>query len=145
MSVLKASRTAQWPLVATFSWNFDDTMLNVAGASDEFKTAAAHVFDVIPLPPGATVIGGDFTVETTFATVSTYAVIIGDADVTNRYLGTSDYKAAARTALVPTGYVGTGQQIRVTVTPTGSAATAGRATLRVEYVVNNRSNEVQIT
>jgi len=145
MSVLKASRTAQWPLVATFSFNWDDTMLNVSGVSHDFKTAAAHVFDVIALPPGATVLGGDFTVVTTFATVTTYAVTVGDSASTNRYLGTADYKAAARNALVPTGYVSLGEQVRLAITPTGADATAGRATLCVQYVIANRSNEVQIT
>ena len=52
-------------------------------------------------------------------------------------------KAAGRTALVPTGYVGNGEQIRVTVAPTVAAATAGKVTVRVQYIVRNRVNETQ--
>ena len=145
MALIRPTRTAQWPLMAEFTWNWDDTMTNQAGTLDEFKTAAAHVFEPIPLPINAVVVGGDLTVETTFATVSTYAIIVGDSGSTNRYLGTSDYKAAGRTALVPTGYVGTGENIRMTITPTGSTATAGKATLRVLYTIRSRSNENTIT
>ena len=59
----------------------------------------------------------------------------------SRYLSTADYKAAGRTALVPTGYVGTGENIRLTITPTGTT-TAGAGTLRVQYVIANRAEEV---
>ena len=55
----------------------------------------------------------------------------------------TDRVAAGRTALVPTGYVGLGEQIRLTVTPTVGAATAGKVTVRVEYIVRNRVNETQ--
>lgn len=140
MSVLIASRGVQWPLMAEFSWNFDDTMLNTSGVSDGFATAAAHVFDVIKLPVGACVVGGGLFVETAF-NGTTYAFIVGDATVTNRYLATADRKAVGYTALVPTEFVGTGEDIRITATPTGSTATTGRATLRVLYTIKNRSNE----
>lgn len=141
MAVIIPARGAQWPLLAEFTFNFDDTMLNASGVSDNFKTAAAHVFDCIKLPVGACVVGGGLFVETAFATVSTYAVIVGDATSTNRYLSTADRKAAGYTALVPTEYVGIGEDIRLTITPTGSDATAGKATLRVLYTLRNRINE----
>lgn len=50
MAILKASRTAQTVLSAEFAWEASDTMLNTAGASDGFKSAAAHAFDIINLP-----------------------------------------------------------------------------------------------
>ena len=119
MTVLKASRTAQNVLSAEFAWTVGDTMLNTAGASDEFASAAAHAFDIINLPPGAVVVGGELVVSTAF-NGSTYALIVGDSASTNRYLATADRKAAAQVALVPTGYVSQGESIRLTVTPTGS-------------------------
>lgn len=146
MSLLIKSRTAQWPLVQEFTFNYDDTMLNTAGVSHDFVTAAAHAFDVIPLPVGAIVIGGEIVTETAFNNVTTLAVIVGDSGSTNRYLSTADRKGAARVALVPTGFVGAGENIRLTVTPTwGGAPTTGKFTLRVEYIIRGRSNEVQIT
>lgn len=144
MALLIPTRTFQEVLHAEFSWNWDDTMVNASGAVTDFKTAAAHVVDCIPLPPNAVVVGGGLEVLTTFATVSTYAVIVGDSASTNRYLSTADRKGAASTvALVPTGYVSLGEDIRLTITPTGTAATAGKATLRVSYVINGRSTGVQ--
>lgn len=141
MAILKASRTAQTVLSAEFAWEASDTMLNTAGASDGFKSAAAHAFDIINLPPGAVVVGGELEVGTAFDG-STYALIVGDSASTNRYLSTADRKAAGRTALVPTGYVSLGEAIRLTVTPTGTT-TAGAGTIRIQYIVTGRANEVQ--
>lgn len=145
MTLKIKSRTAQYPLVAEFTFTVGDTMVNTAGASDAFATVAAHVFDIIPLPPGATVIGGEVVTDTAFVGSTAYNVKIGDSSTDNRYLGTTDKTTAARTALVPTGYIGTGQNIRMTVTPTVAEATAGKITVRVEYVVASRTNEIQIT
>lgn len=144
MSVLKATRTTQWPVTAEFTWSWDDTMLNTSGASTDFKTAAAHVVDCIPLPVNAIVVGGELSIETTFATVTTYAIIVGDATSTNRYLATADRKAAGRTALVPTDFVSNGENIRLTITPTGADATAGKGALRVSYIIRGRATEVLI-
>lgn len=140
MSVLKATRSAQKVMSAEFSWTAADTMLDITGASTGFISAAAHTVDVINLPPGAIIVGGEL-VRTTAFDGTTYAVIVGDSGSANRYLGTDDYKAAGRTALVPTGYVGTGENIRLTITPTGTT-TAGAGTLRVEYVIAGRAEEV---
>lgn len=140
-----ASRTAQYPLMAEFTFTIGDTMVNTAGASDAFASVAAHVFDVIPLPPNATVLSGEIVTDTAFTGSTAYNVTVGDSLVANRYLGTTDKTAAARTALVPTGFIGSGENIRLTVTPTVGAATAGKITLRVMYAVLNRSQESQIS
>lgn len=147
MSKLIASRTAQWPLVAEFKLNFDDTMVNTAGNTVDFgKTnlgGAAGAFDIIPLPPGAVVIGGEVVTETAFDTAG-LDVTIGDSSSADRYLASADLKSAGRTALVPTGYRGTGQNIRLTFS-SDDVCTAGVLTVRVSYIVAGRSNEVQIT
>lgn len=139
------SRTAQWPLVAEFTFTIGDTMTNASGAADAFATAAAHAFDIIPLPPGATVLSGHVVTNTAFEGSTAYNVIVGDSASTNRYLTTTDKTSAALTALVPTGYVGAGENLRLTVTPTVATATAGKLTVRITYVVSGRTSEVQIT
>lgn len=141
MSTLIATRQAQWPLVSEFTFNFDDTMLNTSGVSDGFTTVAAHVFDVINLPQGAVVIGGDIVTETAITGSTAFNVKVGDATSDVRYLGTTDKTTAARTALVPTGFVGTGEAIRLTVTPTVAAVTAGKVTLRVLFTIRGKGNE----
>lgn len=145
MAKLIATRTAQWPLVAEFTFNFDDTMVDKDGALKDFKTVGTSIVaDVIPLPIGAIVTGGEVVTETAVTGSTAYNVSVGDSVSATRYLGATDRVAAGRTALVPTGFVGAGENIRVTVAPTVAAATAGKVTVRVMYIVRNRSNEVSV-
>lgn len=144
MAKLSITRGAQYPLVAEFTFSFDDTMANTAGASKDFgKTTVAETnsFDVINLPYGAVVTGGEVVTETTFDTAG-LDVAVGDATTGNRYLASTDVKAAGRTALVPTGYVSDGAAVRVSV-QCDDVCTAGKATVRVFYTIRNRINEVQ--
>ena len=143
MAVLKASRTIQNVMEASFSWTSADTMIDINGASTGFSSAAAHTVDVINLPPGACVVSGEIVVTTAF-NGSTYPIVVGDSATADRYLTTGDRKAAALVPLVPTGYVSLGESIRLTITPTGST-TAGACTIRVRYTVAGRANEVQAT
>lgn len=147
MSKKIASRTAQWPLVAEFTVNFDDTMVNSVGNTVDFgKTnlgGAAGIFSVIPLPPGAVIIGGSLVTDTAFDTAG-LDVTVGDSSVANRYLASTDVKGAGLVALVPTGYKGIGENIVLSFS-SDDVCTAGTLTLRVHYIVTGRSNEVQIT
>lgn len=144
MADLKITRGAQWPLVAEFTFNFDDTMNNTAGVSKDFgKTtvAATNSFDIINLPYGAVVIGGDVVTETVFDSAG-LDIAVGDATTADRYLAATDRAAAGRTALVPTGYVSDGGAVRISV-QCDDACTTGKATVRVLYTIRNRTNEVQ--
>lgn len=143
MAKLIASRGAQYPLVAEFTFNFDDTMVDINGALKDFKTVGSTVVDAINLPPGAIITGGEVVTEIAVTGSTAYNVSVGDAGNTTRYLSATDRLSAGRTALVPTGYVSNGGKIRVTVAPTVAAATAGKVTVRVEYIVRNRVNETQ--
>ena len=143
MSKKLATRSSQYPLMAEFTFNVLDTMVNTSGANDGFATVATHVFDVINLPAYATVVGGEVVTETAVTGSTAYNVSVGDSVSATRYLGVTDKTAAARTALVPTGFVGAGENIRLTVTPTVAASTGGTITLRVMYVIRGRGNEVQ--
>lgn len=143
MSKLIAARTAQFVMETEFVFNFDDTMVPATGglAVDFGLTnIASTVFDVINLPAGAVVIGGSLTVDTAFDTAS-YSVKVGDSVNDARYLGAADRKAAGQTALVPTGYRGEGENIRVTIV-NADVCTTGKATLRVQYITTGRANEV---
>jgi hypothetical protein len=141
MANLIAARQAQWPLVAEFTFNVADTMLNTSGVSDNFNTVAAHVFDVINLPQGAIVIGGEVVTENAVTGSTAYNVKVGDSGSDVRYLGTTDKTAAGSTSLVPTGYVGTGENLRLTVTPTVAASVLGTITVRVEFIIRGKANE----
>lgn len=143
MSKLIATRGQQYPLVAEFTFNFDDTMVDTSGTLKDFKTVGSTVVDAINMPPNAIVIDGEVVTETAITGSTAYNVSVGDSGSATRYLGATDRVAAGRTPLVPTGYIGTGEQIRVTVAPTVAAATAGKVTVRVQYIVRNRVNETQ--
>jgi len=140
-----ASRAAQWPLLAEFVFNWDDTMVDVTGAVKDFKTAGSSVFEIIPLPPGAIIQGGEVVVETAVAGSTTYPATLGDSGNAARYLGATSMMAAARTAIVPTGYVSQGENIRLSIAPTGALATAGKVSVKLLYVIRDRANEVNPT
>jgi hypothetical protein len=139
---LKATRTAQTPLVAVFEWNFNDTMVDTSGASKNFGSSdLAITVDAVNLPVNSRVIGGELVVLTAFDTAG-YDITIGDATTANRYLTSTDVKATGRTALVPTGYVNAaGENLRLTIA-SDDACTTGKARLTVEYIIEGRVSEV---
>jgi hypothetical protein len=145
MAVLKATRTAQRPLVARFDWNFDDTMVNTVGNEVDFGAAnlggAAGSFDVINLPIGAVITGGSVVIETAFDTAG-YDVTVGDSGTADRYLASADLKATGITALVPTGYRNTGGlNVRLGFT-SDDVCTTGKGHLTVEYIIEGKAEEV---
>lgn len=147
MALLKAARTAQWPLMAEFTFNFDDTAVDsVAGTTKTFGSTFGQnlVLDAIPLPPNANVIGGEIIVETAGVGPTAYTLSVGDSGSATRYASAVDLKTAARTALTLTGFRGAGENIRLTMNVTVANASAGKATVRVLYTVQGRSNEVQV-
>lgn len=139
-----ATRGGQYPITSEFTFDVaNDTMKNVSGTDDNFKAVGSHVFDTILLPNNATVVSGEVVTETAVSGSTAYNVSVGDSVSATRYLGVTDRVAAGRTALTLTGFVGGGEQIRVTVAPTVAEATAGKVTVRVTYVIRNRMNETQ--
>ena len=139
-----AARGGQYPITAEFTFDVaNDTMKNVSGADDNFKVVGSHVFDAILLPANAIVVGGEVVTETAVSGSTAYNVKVGDSVNDARYLASTDRVAAGRSALTPTGFVGGGEQVRVTVAPTVADATAGKITVRVSYIIRNRVNEVQ--
>ncbi len=145
MSVLKATRGAQYPLVAEFTFNFDDTMVNTAGNTVDFGASnlggAAGSFDIINLPPNAIVVGGDISTDIAFDTAG-FDVIVGDSVDPDRYHATADLKALGRVPLLNTGYLSVGNKVRLNFT-SDDVCTTGRMTIRVMYITRNRVNEVQ--
>lgn len=147
MAKLIASRTAQYPLMQEFTFNFDDTATDtVAGTLKTFGSTFGQslVFDAMPLPPGATVVGGEVIVETAYATSTAATISVGDSASATRHASAVDLKTAARTALTLTGFRGAGENIRLAVNSTVANATAGKATVRLLYTIQGRSNEVQV-
>lgn len=101
----------------------------------------ATAYPALDLPVGAIVVGGDLTVTTAWNTGTTATLAIGDATTSNRYLAATDLKTAARTPLVPTGFTHTSAEniLKALTALVGTAASAGAARLRVDYIVKGRS------
>lgn len=142
MAKLLANRAAQWPLMAEFTFNFDDTIVDINGVEKDFGKTEAHdvVASIINLPEGAVVVGGEIVVETAGVGPTVYTASLGDSVLATRYANAVDLKTAARTALTLTGYR-TSENLRLTINSTVAAASAGKATVRVMFTMPNRQNE----
>lgn len=161
---LLATRGAQRISVAEFVFAFNQWVIDsvdgvkktfgstVANSTDPIEpglTAATGViFDAIPMPLGAVVIGGELIVETAFVGVGAAATIkVGIAGDDAALLAATDLDAAtagSRTALLLTKPLVSngGQNLRLTTAGLAATATAGKARLRVQYTIDGRQDEV---
>ena len=159
MASLKQTRGAQWALDAEFiadiSTLANDSMSTtfgntIGGAPPVFNAAVVaiggvgtNVFEVIGLPPNAIIVGGAVTSEIATVGPTAATVSVGDQNNATRYAAAVSLLAAGRTPLTLTGYRGVGENIRITVANTVAAATAGKFSVRVLYVVTGKVNEMQ--
>lgn len=143
MAKLIAARSAQWPLLSEFTFNFDDTIVDINGVEKDFGKTEAHDVDanIINLPEGAIIVGGEIVVETAGVGPTVYTASLGDSASATRYASAVDLKTAARTALTLTGFRAS-ENLRLKINSTVANASAGKATVRVMYVLPGRANEV---
>lgn len=145
MATLTKTPAAQYALHATFLYDVaqSDQMANINAVQTQFKaiTASTPTYDIVPLPYGAQVTGGDVTVLVVSNDTGAATVAVGDSASASRYLGATSTKALARTALVPTGYQGQGESLRITLVNTNGDATTGKVKLQLSFVIDNRQNE----
>lgn len=147
MALKKATRSAQKVMSAEFVVNFDDTMVDVNGATKTFGSVYtdAGTFEVINLPQGAVIIGGDLIVETQGAGPTVYTMSVGNSGSATAYLAATSLLSSSgtRTALTGLGLGSNdGKNVRVTIASTVANATAGKFRVRVEYVIDGRAEEV---
>ena len=147
MAKLFAARGAQYVKSAEFIFNFNDTMVDIAGATKDFGTtiASAPIVDIINLPVGAEIIGGHLVVETQGVGPTAYSVKLGVVGDDACYLAASDLLAAASTryALLLTKTLASkaGLNIRMTMVDSVAAATAGKFRVTVLYKLDGQINE----
>jgi hypothetical protein len=125
-------------------------MVDTSDALTNFK-ATAGVFDVIPLPYGAQVIGGLFTVLVVSNDSGAATVKLGDSANDDRYsknttidlktLGATALPADVGTVLSYVGYESLGEYLRLTISNNTGDATTGEFLLQVSYVVDGRETE----
>lgn len=161
---LLASRTAQYPLISNFTFNYNNWVTDsvdltaktlgstVATATDPAAAgltgpvANTIVFDCIPMPVGAVITGGEVIVETAYAGSTAATLSLGIAGTTTALASALDLKTAARTALTLTTplLANAGQNVRATIAYTVANATAGKVRVNLAYLIDGRSQEVQI-
>ena len=143
MAKLIPTRGAQWPLMAEFTFNFDDTMADINGVTKTFGSVYtdAIVCSPINLPEGAVVVGGELIVETAGVGPTAYTAALGDSGSATRYLGATTLLSGTRTALTLTGYRTT-ENLRLTIASTVANASAGKFTIRVLFTIPGKGNEV---
>lgn len=183
MSVNKRTRGAQYPLVAEYVFNYNDgtaKLSALAGSSvdgnpkatvTDFGSAVQPTgllsgveyaaggggtttyFEVMALPIGAQILGGDVQVETAYVGPATATLSLGTSAAGTLFAATVDVKTAARTALTipltdtdstPTG-AAAGLDVRGTLVLGAGNASAGRVRIRVMYTLDGRVNEVSTT
>lgn len=147
MALKQATRGAQPVMSAEFDFSFNDTMKDVNGVTKTFGSVYtdAGVFEVINLPLGAVVIGGDLIVEEQGVGPTAYTAAVGTSGSASAFLTATTLLSAAgtRVALTGLGLAATdGKNVRVTIASTVANATAGKFRLRLEYVIDGRITEV---
>ncbi len=122
----------QWPLVG-----YQDLV------PADFAGGAA--INIAALPQGATITRAWVDVKAAFNSATTATLSLGDAASATRYGSAIDIKTAGRKALNnDTGFTTTAAgQLVATFAQTGTAATAGRARVYFEYVVDRKADEIQ--
>ena len=160
-----ASRTAQYGLIADFNPSFNEWVVDsVDGTKKTFGAAPAQAtdplepglngpvantitFDCIPMPVGAVIFGGAVIVETAFVGPTAATVSLGINGNLTALANAVDLKTAGRTALALTTPLvsNAGQNLRATVAYTVANATAGKVRLRIDYTIDGRTSEIQLT
>lgn len=161
MPRLIASRTAQRELNQEFAfthngWVVDsvDGAKKTMGSTPALSTdpsepalngpaANTIVFECLPMPVGAVIVGGAVIVETAYAGPTAASVSLGIAGNTTALANAVSLLVAGRTALtLATPLVSNGgQNLRATIAYTVANATAGRVRLRVNYTIDGRADE----
>lgn len=165
MSKLIATRTTQFVQSADFNFNYSDwvtdsvaltrqTMGATVAVADPNSTvtglagpvANTVVFDAVPLPVGAVIVGGEIVVETAYTGSTAATLSLGIAGSTTALANAVDLKTAARTALTLTAplVANSGQNLRLTLAYTVANATAGRVRIRVAYTIDGKMHETCI-
>lgn len=147
MALKQATRGAQPVMSAEFAFSFNDTMKDTAGALKTFGSVFtdAGVFEVINLPQGAVVVGGELIVEEAGVGPTAYTAAVGTSASAAALLAATTLLSAAGTRVALTGLglaAVDGKNVRVTIASTVANATAGKFRLRVNYTTDGRITEV---
>lgn len=153
MALLQQTRGSQPLQVSEFIFNFNDTMKDVNGAVKTMGSVYTDAgnFEIIKLPPGAQIVGGDIVVETQGVGPTAYTINLGTSGGAAILASAFDLKGAvnARSALLLTTLTGatstlTGLDVRMAVTSSVANATAGKWRITVLWKLDGRTTESNV-
>lgn len=145
MSKLRPTRSAQRVMSAEFVFSFNDTMEDINGVEKSFGSTHADqgTFDVIPMPVGAVIVGGEVIVETAGVGPTAYTMDVGTAASGAALANDVNLKSAARTALTVAALAcNAGEKVRIAIASTEANATAGKVRVRVNYTIDGKADDV---
>ena len=122
--------------------NFNRQSLQVAYAdialADLTSAVASPV--AIDMPPNAVIVAGSLVTTQAWNSTTSDVMSVGDATTAARYLTDGNIRAAgAVVPLVPTGFIGIGEGLKVTWTSGGGTPTTGKVRLMVQYYILGRA------
>src|SRR6187431_1703731 len=132
MSKLLQTRSAQWPLVGSFTFDIKqgDTLKDINGVVSKVGSpgtpATTQIYDVVLLPKGAHLIGGALVVQIASDDSGAQTIAVGDATTPGRFLAATSIKALGSFPLLLTTPALAGENIRITVVSAGGLATVGK-------------------
>lgn len=89
---------------------------------------------LIDMPPNSVILSGQLITTEAWNSTTTDVVDVGDATSATRYLTDGNIRAlGARVPLVPTGFISTGEGLKLTWTSGGGSPTTGKCRLEVLY------------
>lgn len=164
MAKLSAARSVQYPVLAELAFNFNNWVADsvdqasktlgstVANSTDPLQgglvgpVANTIAFDLIPLPAGAVITGGELIVETAYVGPTAATITLGIAGSLTSVLASTSLLAVARTPLLLTSPLtcNGGANLRATIAYTVANATAGKVRVRLQYTLDGKANEVVV-
>jgi hypothetical protein len=94
---------------------------------------------VMDIPPNAVIIGGRVVTTEAWNSTTSDVMSVGDESDDDRYLASGNIRAlGAVVDLVDTGFISTGEGLRVLWTSGGGTPTTGKVRLEVSYFIIGR-------
>jgi FtsP/CotA-like multicopper oxidase with cupredoxin domain len=147
MALIKPTRGAQYVVCSEYAFTFSDTVVDINGVTKDFGTtiASAPVADIINMPPGAEVVGGQVAIVTQGVGPTAYTIDLGVAGATTAYHSAASLLGASGTKIALTNATprasATGLNVRMTMVDSVAAATAGSFRVSVLWKMDGRTNE----
>ena len=148
MALITPTRGAQYVMCSEYAFLYNDTVKDINGVTKDYGSAtiaSAPVADIILLPPGTEVVGGQVAIVAQGVGPTAYTIDLGVAGATTAYVAAASLLSAINTKIILT-YANprassTGLNVRLTMVDSVAVATAGSFRISVLWKSDGRQNE----